>query len=339
MSGGSRIGAGGHARPVADAPIDGLLTRTEELSERWALALVGASSLEEIATLQLAPLAHLAPSLCADVLEALRSDAGLQPERPLREHAGRERGERARDALSLGWVVDAREAVLVVEALRRMLWEALVHAAGAAALAAPSDRLLSDLADRLAYVCSVVLMRSLPPPLRVGVGEPHLQAQPAARRSMPPWVELPTSAEPAMRGGDAAAQRRGHPGRREAGARPEPAGARSEPVAAAADWERPQEGVARPRAVLVDEFSEPRTARRGEARVRDGLARGAAGGGEAPRGRGARVEGRALPWDIPLAGGRGSQGRERAVEPPQPRRDGPEPTISVIRRRPPRERE
>src|SRR6202030_780434 len=159
VSGGCRIGAGAHARPVADAPIDGLLTRTEELSERWALALVGASSLEEIATLQLAPLAHLAPSLCADVLEALRSDAGLQPERPLREHAGRERGERARDALSLGWVVDAREAALVVEAHRRMLWEALVHAAGAAALAAPSDRLLSDLADRLAYVCSVVLMR------------------------------------------------------------------------------------------------------------------------------------------------------------------------------------
>jgi hypothetical protein len=335
VSGEARIGPGGHARPVADAPIDGLLMRTDELSKRWVLALVGASALEDIATLELAPLARAAPPLCADVLAAVRSDAALQPDRPSLEGPSREGGAQAREPLCLGWVADSREAVLAVEALRGVLWEALVYAAGNAELAAPSEWLLSDLADRLAYVCSVVLTRSFSPAVRLGVGEPQVQAEPAARRSTPPWAGPPPSAEPAMRREDAADQSRGHPGRREARAASAPPGTRAE---RAAERERAPESIARPRAVLVDEFSEPRSARRGEARALDGQRR-PTGGGEGPRGRGGRAEGRALPWDIPLAGARGGQGRERAAEQREPRRDGPEPTISIVRRRPPRERE
>jgi len=322
-----------------------LLARTEELSKRWLLALVGAIPLEEIAALKLAPLARLAPSLCSDVLCALRSDAALQPERPVREERGGGGAAQARGPLRLEWVDDLRGAVLAVEALRHVLWEALVYASGAAALGAPSDRLLSDLADRLAYVCSVVLVRSVAPAVALGVAEPqptvgwHAPAEASPPRPAPPWVGPETLGEPATRSGDAAAQCRGHSGRHEASVPRDPPAAPSDPVAAAGDSVRPPEGIARPRAVLVDEFTEPRGARRGEARVRDGHAQEPADGADAPRGRSTRADGRALPWDIPLAGGRHRQGRERAAEPPRPRPDGPEPTISIMRRRPPRERE
>src|SRR5438132_984076 len=62
-------------RPVADAPIDGLLERADELAKRWALALVAARPLEAIGRLPLTEIAAMAPSLCASVLRAPRSRA------------------------------------------------------------------------------------------------------------------------------------------------------------------------------------------------------------------------------------------------------------------------
>jgi hypothetical protein len=61
---------------------------------------------------------------------------------------------------------------------------------------------------------------------------------------------------------------------------------------------------------------------------------------DAARARARRTDGRALPWDIPLAGAPRANERELTEPPPVPAPDGPDgPTISVIRRRPPRERE
>ena len=303
-------------RPVADAPIDGLLESADELAKRWVLALLRARPLEEIARFPLAEIAALAPALCASVLRALRFDDALELEDQAGSSAAGDPLGAGREFLRLPWHDGPRELVTAVEALRSVLWDSLVRAAGATSLAAPSDRLLSDLADRLAHVCSVVLTRSLPGRAAAPAHVPSGRTDSAIPRESPRAMDTAIAGEPAQRAPTPAQGSR--------------AAWRRAPTVAGAS-------AASSRVVLVDEFSEPATGARGPEE------RGARRATDAPSmftktsQEALRADARPLPWDIPL-GDTETQDERTAGEGPK-RRKADVPSISIIRRRRPRERE
>ena len=158
------------ARAVADAPVETLLGRTDELARRWAIALIVALPLERIGDIPLDGFAREAPSLFAQVVRALRSDSDLErliaaPPNGARRHAtGGEAGARAPQAHRLGALTGARDgtaAVRAVEALRGVLWEALLGELRWPSPEAAAARQMADLSDRLAHVCSSVLVSAL----------------------------------------------------------------------------------------------------------------------------------------------------------------------------------
>jgi hypothetical protein len=132
------------ARAVADAPVQALLDRAEQLAQSWALALIAGRPLAEVADLPLAELARTAPELCATISRALASDAELE------RLASGERGAPAQFSRA------PVQLVADLDVLRSILWEALL-----AELRDPPARLLADLADRLSHACSVVLVAAL----------------------------------------------------------------------------------------------------------------------------------------------------------------------------------
>jgi hypothetical protein len=146
------------ARPVADPALDTLLARDYELAREWAVALILTRPIEQLAEVPLRELAGDAPALCAQALRALGSDSELE-----RLAAGEGVAGTGRESLSperpvgaLLGAAHAPAAVAAVEALRGVLWEALL-----AEILRPSPRLLGDVADRLACVCSTILAAAL----------------------------------------------------------------------------------------------------------------------------------------------------------------------------------
>jgi GGDEF domain-containing protein len=181
-----RIHAHARARAVAELADEALAERAEELARRWAAALIQAGPLESIGQLPLEQFAREAPSLCAQVLRALRSDVELQ--RLTGDGASSAR-EHTASARALPAICGASEpAVLVeaVEALRGVLWEALLGQLGE-----PSARLLGDLGDRLAFTCSAMLAAAVAMPVpstgaRIEAGELEFESEssvPAEHRS------------------------------------------------------------------------------------------------------------------------------------------------------------
>lgn len=144
------------ARPLADLPIDVLLERTKELARRWAIALVLERSLEGLAEVPLEQIAREAPALCGQLLCALRSDAELGLLVRGGDDPGRGESSMAPRVGALAGAHDATAAIGAVEALRGVIWEALLAELDAAAPGA-STRRLTEAADRLAHVCSAML--------------------------------------------------------------------------------------------------------------------------------------------------------------------------------------
>ena len=66
------------ARPVADAPIDALLQRAEDLTKGWLLALLEQAPLDDAPAILASDLARDGPRVCAAVVRALGSDADLE---------------------------------------------------------------------------------------------------------------------------------------------------------------------------------------------------------------------------------------------------------------------
>lgn len=136
---------------MADLPAELLLERADELARRWIVALLRTRPLEAMGELPLAELARQAPALCMQVARALQSEGELAR---LVEQGGRESQDSA-SAQRIPAIVAATNAealVRAVEALRGVLWEALLER-----LSEPSVREVGDLADRLAYVCAAAL--------------------------------------------------------------------------------------------------------------------------------------------------------------------------------------
>lgn len=146
---------------MADAPVEELLASADELARRWAVSLLSARPLAEMAAVPLAELAREAPALCAQIARSLRSDAELA-----QLLAGDARTQGGVRAASIGG--DAPAAVRDVDALRDVVWQAAL-----AALHDPSPRQVADLADRLAYVCASLLASLLAArqPATVGVAD------------------------------------------------------------------------------------------------------------------------------------------------------------------------
>ncbi len=134
-----------HARAVADAPVEELLARGDELARRWAVALILERPLAELGEIPLDELARVAPALCGELARALASDEQLER---------LARGE----AIPATLLFERGPGAVVAdfEALRAILWEATL-----AELRDPAPRLVADLADRLAQVCATALAATL----------------------------------------------------------------------------------------------------------------------------------------------------------------------------------
>jgi len=182
---------------VADLPAELLLERADELARRWIVALVRTRPLEAIGELPLAELARQAPALCMQVVRALQSEGELAR---LIEQGGRESQDSA-SALCIPAIVAAPNAealVRAVEALRGVLWEALLER-----LSEPSAREAGDLADRLAYVCAVALEAAVAASDREGGVAPAEGEPGAAPAFRTPHGEPGAGDAPAARGAGA----------------------------------------------------------------------------------------------------------------------------------------
>jgi hypothetical protein len=158
-------------RVVADAPVQALVTRADELARRWAIALILALPLERLGELPLESFTREAPVLCAQVARALSSDEQLER---ICDTSMRRAGA-APPALRLAEITGAHDSTAIVEAieaLRGVLWDAVVDEVGYSSSERSATRELADLADRLAYVCSSAAACSLAAPV---------PAQPARR--------------------------------------------------------------------------------------------------------------------------------------------------------------
>jgi GGDEF domain-containing protein len=152
---------GPRARPVAGLSLDGLLGRTDELARAWAVALILARRPSAFAEIPVEDLARDAPRLCAQVLRALDSDTELQRLTDTAPAGGRDPAS-ASGLASMAGARDPGAVVSAVEALRGVLWEALLAELRGPALDRAGAHLLVDLADRLAYVCAMALSAALP---------------------------------------------------------------------------------------------------------------------------------------------------------------------------------
>jgi hypothetical protein len=145
------------ARPVAEAPVGALLARADELARDWVVALILARPLERIGELHLETLAREAPALCAQMIRALSSDAEL--ERIAAGDPARSSGDSASAVRlqALAGPGDAQSAIAAIEALRGVLWEALLEELRWPTYGRSPTREVADLSDRLAYICATVL--------------------------------------------------------------------------------------------------------------------------------------------------------------------------------------
>ena len=232
------------ARAVADAPVESLLERGDELARRWAVALIVALPLERIGEIPLDGFAREAPPLCAQFVRALQSDAELarlvapRDQGPAQrgaerrsgprdggdEEPGHDAGAAATQAHRLGALTGAQgggAAVQAVEALRGVLWEALLDELRWPSPDATAARQVADLADRLAYVCSSALVCALGTDSSpVVVSSPLAEPDAAAGDFVVAQTRAPADDEPVIIGGAVIVDEARDPSPRRAAARP-----------------------------------------------------------------------------------------------------------------------
>jgi GGDEF domain-containing protein len=139
------------ARPVADAPVDELLLRAEDLAKGWLLALLEQAPLDDAPAILAADLAREGPRVCDAVVRALATDTDL---RRLEPGGALERlvGRTGEFAGALGAEATSR----AVDALQAVIWSAL-----RAWSPVPDADQISDLAERLARVIELVRAAAL----------------------------------------------------------------------------------------------------------------------------------------------------------------------------------
>jgi GGDEF domain-containing protein len=146
---------GPRARAIGDLPLDALLPRAEELTRRWAIALILVRPMDHLGSLELDRLAAEGPVISRALILALSSDAELAA---LVGDRSEQSGGPAVPArvLALAESTEPGALVEVVESLRGAVWELLVDTMGGP-MAASGARTLLEAGDRLAYACSRLL--------------------------------------------------------------------------------------------------------------------------------------------------------------------------------------
>jgi GGDEF domain-containing protein len=127
---------------VADAPVDALLERPEDVAKGWLLALLEDAPLEAAQRILAAHFATDGPRLCEAVLRALVSDADL--------HQLEEGGAVTPLASRVRQLVGApgpADTMRALDALHGVIWAALSEE-----LRHPEPSLVADLAERLSLV-------------------------------------------------------------------------------------------------------------------------------------------------------------------------------------------
>jgi GGDEF domain-containing protein len=170
------------ARPVADAPIDALLLRAEDLAKGWLLALLEQAPLDDAPAILAADLARDGPRACEAVVRALADDGDL---RRLEPGGALERLVAQVGAFAGAGSVDA--VVRAVDALSAVLWSAI-----RSELVYPDVDQVTELAERHALVMEHVraaalrawtgmVARERPRPVAESAG-PRPVAEPAGPR-------------------------------------------------------------------------------------------------------------------------------------------------------------
>jgi GGDEF domain-containing protein len=129
-------------RPVADAPIDALLLRSEDLAKGWLLTLLEQAPLHEAPTILAGELSRDGPRICDAIVRALASDADLE-----RLEAGGVLEPLVAQAGAIGGAAGLPVASQAVDALHGVIWSAL-----RSERADPDGEQVSDLAERLMLV-------------------------------------------------------------------------------------------------------------------------------------------------------------------------------------------
>ncbi len=139
------------ARPVADAPIEALLQRTEDLTKGWLLALLERAPLDDAPRILAADLTREGPRVCAAMLRAIADETDhrrLEPGGALEPLAARV-GE-------LAGAAGAAATSLAVDALQSVMWSALCSE-----LRDPDPDLITELAERLSQVTGLMRAAAL----------------------------------------------------------------------------------------------------------------------------------------------------------------------------------
>jgi hypothetical protein len=161
------IGQQPRARALADLPLEGVIEESDLLARLWVSQLVLLRPLAAAGKLPFDELAETAPAMLAQVLRSLRSQHELERLLDGTGAAG-DPGDVALSATApvavlaaLGELAGAAVLVDAVEALRGLLWQAVLDRLPVASFDARRARLEGDVGDRLAYVCSALLARAL----------------------------------------------------------------------------------------------------------------------------------------------------------------------------------
>jgi GGDEF domain-containing protein len=213
------------ARPVADAPIDPLLLRLEDLAKGWLLALLELAPLDDAPAILAADLARDGPRICAAVVRSLASDEDLRRLEP--GGALELLASRTGAIAGAGGMAGTSQAV---DALHSVIWSGLRDE-----LPNPDPDQISELAERLGLVIELVRGAALRHAERGG-GAPLSAAPPAVE------VEVEVVAGPRPAAAEPAPEPEPPPA---AAAAPEP------PPAAAAAPEPPSAAAAAPEALWI----------------------------------------------------------------------------------------
>ena len=159
------------ARPVADAPIDALLARAEDLAKGWLLALLESAPLDDAPGILAADLSRDGPRLCDAVVRALADDADLR-----RLEAGGALEGLAARAGAISGSATVAAASQAVDALHGVIWSGL-----RGELLDPDGEQVSELAERLGLVIEHVRGAALRANTETAPRRDPVEAPPAAR--------------------------------------------------------------------------------------------------------------------------------------------------------------